>query len=606
MISRIVGRLPAALRGSSLYFRIFVITATVMVLTLIVSLIYSLKIFSDTMENKAKQELNNILEQTNKLIDQRIGMYVNTSQLIFNDPTILSLLPLSDQWQGDETFLDNEIKPVINKYALSDPGILSVILVNSRTKQFLPSADFDYYSSGVTDYIDQYYKYAEEFFTRGIVWIPTHPIDYDSVKDPSGNVLKLVRDLYDVNVNYSSTLVINVREQTLYELFDNIHTPANTEFYVLDQTGNVITGTDRKAVGHPAEEALLAAVSKGKDGSFNADYKGNSSLFVFHSLDDVGWTTIGIVPVDEMLKDKNRIVKGVRLVVLGLLFVSVLAAWLLAFSITKPIRKLTTKMQQVKGGNLEVQMDIHSKDEIGLLSLTFNKMISRINELMSQLKESHQKERESEIKALQANINPHFLYNTLESVIWLAESRDYDGVTHIISRLGRYYRLSLSRGMDIVRVRDELAHAENYLSIVKMRYGEKFRYEFDVDPDIYDEPCLKLILQPLVENSLHHGIFPKDHDGIVTVMGKRVGDGIQIIVIDDGIGITRERLDEINDYFRMGRSLELSDSYGIKNVNERIRLKYGGDYGLYFESEEGVGTKVVIKLPARKNGGEHP
>ncbi len=587
-----------ALRGSSLYFRIFITTSVVMALTLSILLIVTLRIFSNTMENKAKQELGNILEQTNKLIDQRIGMYVNTSQLIFNDPTILSLPELSDRWLGNETAFNKEVEPVINKYALSDPGILSVILVNSRDKRFFPSADFDYYSSGVTDYIEHYYSYSKEYFTRGIIWIPTHPIDYDSRSDSDGKVLKLVRDMYDVNVNYSSTLVINVKESSLYELFENIHTPVGTEFYVLDEDGHVITGTDRAAVGERAEDELFSTAIRDRDGSFQANYRNEASLFVFQRLEDVEWTTVGIAPIRELLKDRNDIVSGVRLVVLGLLLVSVLAAWLLAYSITKPIRGLTGKMQQVKGGNLDVQMDIRSKDEIGLLSLTFNKMVSRINELMNQLMDSHRKERDAEMRALQANINPHFLYNTLESVIWLAENRDYDGVTRIISRLGRYYRLSLSRGMDIVKIREEIAHAENYLSIVRMRYGDKFRYAFDVDPDIAEEPCLKLILQPLVENSLHHGIFPKDGQGTVTVLGRREGEGIRLTVVDDGIGIPPARLNEINSAFRTGRSLELSGSYGIKNVNERIQLKHGAEYGLYFESEEGVGTRVVVRLPA--------
>ena len=569
-----------------------------MALTLSILLIVTLRIFSNTMENKAKQELGNILEQTNKLIDQRIGMYVNTSQLIFNDPTILSLPELSDRWLGNETAFNKEVEPVINKYALSDPGILSVILVNSRDKRFFPSADFDYYSSGVTDYIEHYYSYSKEYFTRGIIWIPTHPIDYDSRSDSDGKVLKLVRDMYDVNVNYSSTLVINVKESSLYELFENIHTPVGTEFYVLDEDGHVITGTDRAAVGERAEDELFSTAIRDRDGSFQANYRNEASLFVFQRLEDVEWTTVGIAPIRELLKDRNDIVSGVRLVVLGLLLVSVLAAWLLAYSITKPIRGLTGKMQQVKGGNLDVQMDIRSKDEIGLLSLTFNKMVSRINELMNQLMDSHRKERDAEMRALQANINPHFLYNTLESVIWLAENRDYDGVTRIISRLGRYYRLSLSRGMDIVKIREEIAHAENYLSIVRMRYGDKFRYAFDVDPDIAEEPCLKLILQPLVENSLHHGIFPKDGQGTVTVLGRREGEGIRLTVVDDGIGIPPARLNEINSAFRTGRSLELSGSYGIKNVNERIQLKHGAEYGLYFESEEGVGTRVVVRLPA--------
>lgn len=590
---------PFGMRRGSIYYRIFMTTAAVMVLTLAASSIVSLIIFTDILERRAADNVSNILEQTNKLIDQRLGGLVNTSQQIFSDSDIIDLLHKIPEKAGyqDDPYFSSLVNPKLYKYILSDPGILSLMLVNRQKNWFIPSVDFDYFSSGVEGYIRHYNQYSDDYFTRGILWIPTHPVDYASREDPGGNILKLVRDIYDSNLNYAATLVINVKERSLYELFESIKIPAGTFFYVLDEKGNVISSTDSKEVGRSNVSPLFARAIREQNGSFTADFRGKSRLFVFRKLKDADWTTVGAVPVDEMLKDQNRIVKGISLLVVVLLVFSVLGTWMLTYSISRPIRRLIVKMKQVKDGNLDVQVDIRSKDEIGLLSHTFNTMIYRIHELLNQLNKSHLKEREAEMRALQANINPHFLYNTLESVIWLAENRNYDDITKIVSMLGRYYRLSLSRGMDIVKVRDELAHVENYLSIEQMRYGDKFTYRIEVDPELYEYPCLKLILQPIVENSVHHGILPMKEKGWIDIRGRISGDHISITVTDNGCGIPRERLQEINEYFRTGRSLELPNSYGIKNVNERIQLKYGPDYGLIYESEEGSGTKVEIVLP---------
>lgn len=597
MIGWIRGKASLLFWGKSINYRIFMMTATFMVAALIVSTQWTMHIFSDSLENRAKENMNNILEQTNKLIDVRVSGVVNTSNLIFNDPNMIGLVEgISRETAPDEYYLTNTANPIINKYVLSDPGIVSIMLVNKQKNWFIPSADFDYYASGVSTFIQNYYKYADEFFTRGLIWVPSHPIDYSSKEHPREKIIKLVRDIYDQKVEYTATMIINISERSISDLFRNVNTPDSTVFYVIDQDSHMISGTDLLKLDDSGEARPLLTAAEKRNGSMIAEFRGKPYLFVFHKLENVDWITVGAVPVEEMLKDRDKIVGGIRIFVLFLVIVSIIGTWVLSYSITKPIRKLTEIMRDVKAGNLDAKAEIHTRDEIGMLGHSFNMMLQRIGELLHQLKASHEKEKQAEIRALQANINPHFLYNTLESVIWLAESKDYEEITELISKLGKYYRLSLSRGMEIVKIKDELAHAEHYLAIERIRHGDKFDYEIDVADEILEHECLKLILQPLVENALHHGILQKEGRGMIVIRGRKEGEAIVLTVQDNGKGIAKERLDEITELFRSGRSFELPSSYGIKNVNERLQLKYGMDCGLFYLSEEGAGTLAEVRI----------
>jgi two-component system sensor histidine kinase YesM len=602
MVGWIRGKASFLFWGKSINYRIFVMTATFMAVALIVSTQWSMNIFSDSLESKAKENMGNILEQTNKLIDMRISGILNTSNLIFNDPNMITLFDgISRETSPDEYYLTNTANPIINKYVLSDPSIVSIMLVNKKKNWFIPSADFDYYATGVSTFIQHYYTYAEEYFTRGIIWVPSHPIDYSSKEHSHEKIIKLVRDIYDQKIEYAATMIINISERSISDLFRNVNTPDSTVFYVIDQDSHVISGTDQLQLNDSEEAKPFLTAAERQDGSMIAEFRGKPHLFVFHKLVGVDWISVGAVPVEEMLKDRNKIVSGIRIFVLFLLIISIIGTWVLSYSITKPIRKLSGIMRDVKAGNLDIKVEIHTRDEIGMLGHSFNLMLQRVGELLHQLKESHDKEKQAEIRALQANINPHFLYNTLESVIWLAESKDYEEITELISKLGKYYRLSLSRGMEIVKIKDELAHAEHYLAIERIRHGDKFIYEIEVESEILEYECLKLILQPLVENALHHGILHNQGKGMISIRGRKEGEAIVLTIQDNGQGIAKSRLDEINELFRSGRSFELPSSYGIKNVNERLQLKYGMDCGLFYRSEEGTGTLVEVRKTAKKN-----
>lgn len=252
-------------------------------------------------------------------------------------------------------------------------------------------------------------------------------------------------------------------------------------------------------------------------------------------------------------------------------------------------------MRRVEDGDFDVDIDIRSNDEIEHLGTSFKVMLQRIKELMKQTKEDQAAIRRSELKALQAQINPHFLYNALDAIVWMAESKKHDKVVLMTSALAKYFRISLSKGKEVIQVKDEIEHIKNYLVIQKIRYDKKLEYTIDVDQDILKYDILKLVLQPLVENSIYHGIKNLPGGGTVEIVGKQVDDKILLQVKDNGVGIPEERLENIlqsesEDKVRTG-------GVGLKNVHERIQLYYGEAYGLSIESKVNVGTTVNVWLP---------
>ena len=267
-------------------------------------------------------------------------------------------------------------------------------------------------------------------------------------------------------------------------------------------------------------------------------------------------------------------------------------------SFTRPITDLVEVTERISQGDLEVRSTNGSKDEVGVLSESMNQMIEKINELLSQITKEQIRIREAELELLQAQINPHFLYNTLDTIIWLAEGGDQKRVVDMVKSLSAFFRTSLSRGRDIITIREELQHAGSYLEIQQFRYQDILEYEIDVAEEYYDYTIPKITIQPLVENALYHGIKNKRGGGKINITAKDAGDDFVICVSDNGIGMTDERLAEVTKGLTGSAPAE-NAIYGLYNVNERIRLKFGATYGITLHSVYNEGSICNILLPKR-------
>lgn len=326
-----------------------------------------------------------------------------------------------------------------------------------------------------------------------------------------------------------------------------------------------------------------------------------------------GWYIYSVKSKSALLMNLIRALKIIVVFLAFIFGISTLFITLGVKKVTEGVRILSTSMEKFGNNNFESRAHCSSKDEIGKLCDNFNNMAEEIQKLLEQ-KESYieklkiekelsrklqEQKRNAELQALQAQINPHFLYNVLNMITLEAEDVGATDISQLSASLGRFFRLSLSKGAEVIKLEAEVEHVENYLRIQSLRYKEKMTYIIEMDQELKTVPVIKLILQPLVENSIYHGIKPSLRNGYIRILIQKKEDVINIQVIDNGVGIPEQKVKVINEQLGNGRKMECN-GYGIYNVNERVKLAYGKKYGLKYISEPGVLTKAILEIPLKR------
>jgi two-component system, sensor histidine kinase YesM len=311
------------------------------------------------------------------------------------------------------------------------------------------------------------------------------------------------------------------------------------------------------------------------------------------SLNYVEWDIVGVAFSDDVNFLNSEIAQYILWVLLLAICITVLFSWFISNKISDPVTHLEKSMRKVTAGDLNTRIYIESgESEVVALTESFNHMVSRIQNLIKENQKEHELKRKTELEALQSQINPHFLYNTLDSIVWMAETEHKDEVITMVNALANFFRISISDGKGIIKLRDEIRHAKNYMLIQKNRYTDKFEYETHADESLLELMVPKLMVQPLLENALYHGMEYLMDVGKIVVTAEADEKYLYVRVSDNGVGMDEETLKNILEEKRDKRN-----GIGVKNVNERIKLIFGQEYGLFYESEIEVGTTVTIKLP---------
>jgi two-component system sensor histidine kinase YesM len=306
--------------------------------------------------------------------------------------------------------------------------------------------------------------------------------------------------------------------------------------------------------------------------------------------------------LSELLAVRSKTQLAYLLTALLLIVVSSIIAIILSGEITKPLKELANSMKEVQEGHFEhAEIGIFDKNEIGMLSNTFNIMTRKIKELMEENVLEQKLKRKSELKALQSQINPHFLYNTLDSIIWMSEGGKNQEVVIMTSSLAKLLRQSISNEDEIVSINNEIGYTRSYLTIQQMRYKDKLEFEINIEENVLKESIVKLVIQPLVENSIYHGIKYKEGKGLIRITGYKEKKEIIICIEDNGKGMDEETLQHIFDKKQNSNS----SGVGVNNVNDRLKLYYGSSYGLKYQSKIEVGTVVEVRLPISCGGEDY-
>ncbi len=433
-----------------------------------------------------------------------------------------------------------------------------------------------------------------------IVWFPPHEGSF-ATQTVGEDIITLGMPIVDKkDGKISGVVLVDILQSKILEII-NSRLGKSGYFIIMDQHNNIILqpDVDTELVAIDEIKNKIGQINDGETHTFNLQ----KAMIVTKSSGITGWKLVGIIPASELQANSAMIGWIIALAVIVIVFFSAFIAWRLSSSVSLPIKKMTKLMKKVEEGDLNINIDLKGEDEIVQLGHSFNHMIGEINELMQKVYTEQTNLRKAEFRALQAQINPHFLYNTLDSIIWLArENKNHDIIT-MISSLTKLFRIGISKGSEMISIEQEIEHVASYLTIQHIRYKNKFNYIIRVDPRINNYLTLKLILQPLVENAIYHGIKMKKEYGTIRIVGSEQDDCIVFEVSDTGIGMNEEELEKLMEYLNRDDIQESrSKGYGIRNVQQRIKIFFGNEYGLHYFSKSGEGTTVIVKIPKRQEG----
>ena len=506
--------------------------------------------------------------------------------------------------ENEDTYTNLSVGKNMRAYEMSSQAFsdtllsrqdISSIMIFGRKKIFLNESIYSY-RNVVMDYSGmEWYKEALENPDDMIITGP----NIHAFLDTDDQCISLSREIQSYeDGTFRGVILINLNRNKIAEICESFQENTDSLFGILNEDGEVVyqKGDSEGSLFRNEElKDLREAIRTNTKSSFRVNVNGKEYLITKRIMDNTGWCLVNMVPYSQILSDLWRTTLIMALAIVGILVITLIGLDQILTNVIKPLKKLESHMKKVNLENLNEKVVIDTDDEISHLAGKFNSMLERIENLKEQVVEEQEDKRKYELQALQAQINPHFLYNTLDSIIWMAETQDTN-IVPMTEALAKLFRISLNKGNEEILLKKELEHVKNYLIIQSMRYADKFTYDIQTEGHVENCHVIKLIIQPIVENCIYHGIKKKRGSGHISIRAFQQEKNLIIKVSDDGCGMTEEirskiLSDEIEPENISGSGI------GVRNVNERIQLRFGKEYGIFYESEEGKGTTVTYVLP---------
>lgn len=558
---------------------------------------------SSTLVEQFQYSSNNTLQQTTLYLDKILTDVINTTdQAAFHDTltdffyrdssndSLPSLITKYEEIKNtlDSLFVSSELYSI--ELYLNKEDVLCLSESNGQRNIHFISMDNTFATNlneQLSDHIGR------------ILWLPPRNVQHNITKEESRIVTgaKYIKNiLYNTNVGI---ITINIDQEYLNSIIKSSTVLPNSFSLLLDAKGNVMAVSDPDIFQNSSisSKLIFDSIENDKD-SITMDEQ--MMLLDSSAIKATDWTLVTVIPYEEMLKTGINTRNLMLLVMLAVSFLFLGIAYFISILITRRIQKLTDTMQNIRMEEYPViEEEEDGNDEISILAHTYNYMMEKIKDYSDTHYQMGIDLKNSEMKALQAQINPHFLYNTLDLVHWISVQYGAEEISEIVSLLSKFYKLSLNHGKEIISVRDAINHLKIYVQLQNHRFDDAIQLNLELNPEIYDYGILNLLLQPIVENSILHGIFEKEiPNGTITVIGEVEDKILTFKIIDDGIGMTREQIDHILRSSETDTSSRSSSNgYGIKNIIDRIHLYYGTEYDLTYESVPGEYTMALLRIP---------
>lgn len=548
----------------------YLIASVVLVTVFGVALYYSI---SNVILNESLSTTKNAVEGSGRYVEGYIDKLKTLAHIIGANPDTMACVG------KNENHMTDDVMDLIELSLEADPYLESIVIVSKSGDIISNEADLNMTMS--EDMMEQaWYQAAIE--SEMPVLTSARMQSFSMDKD--NWVISISQEITDESGTNIGVLLIDIRYEVLESYFSDLDLGETGYVYILNQGGEVVYHEDTSYFTDEDKQKELRKMAA------MVGYDDEMDLLIHpYQLSNADWTLVGVSGLSGLDSVRRQIIETVLVVGLILLVIVLISGMFIAERITKPIKSLEIAMRDTDHQLQQVEIEASGSYEATQLAIQFNKMMERIHQLMGDVKEQEQYLRTYEINALHSQINPHFLYNSLDTIVWMAEFGDSDKVIEITKSLAKFFRLSLSKGQEMIQLSDELEHVKQYLFIQKQRYMEKLNYEFDTS-EIPDMKVPKIILQPIVENAIYHGIRDLDRPGKIVIRTHVMADNLSIIIEDNGKGFKYDNKD-------LPKSSKVKlGGVGLMNVDKRIKLYYGEAYGLSIESVIGKGTKVTLKL----------
>ncbi len=550
--------------------------------------ISSYSVSKKAIDNRVLEYSRQLIKQTGENIDLKLSVYQDFMMTVLSNPDILKKLKEVDKIETNQQFVDD----------LSLTTKLAYFLSVSQEFKTISFISKKHYIKGISRWDDKSMDNVSVFYTRTInagnhfSWFPTRICYfYESARSGKENVFSLTKQVVDINDGSSMDMVavIDIREGVLSDICSkNSSGNMSIESFIVDDGGMILSHPDKsylfKNIGMYLDERDVGEILRPdkQDESIETVYNNRGVLINYHKLKSNNWKIINIINKDSLYKESNQAIKIIMLIALLSIFLSIITAYFITQTISNPLSVMARTMRQVVAGDLSVRIketeNKRSYDEITILQESFNYMISKIEDLINKVYEEQNNKRVAEIKALEAQINPHFLYNTLDTIKWTALIQKANNAAEMASMLSRLLHISLGSGRETILVQEEIEHVQCYIGIQKFRFNFNFEVKYNIDEKTKRLRTPKLILQPIVENAILHGLAEVYEGGIITINCFIVEGMLKFEIIDNGCGFDMSEADVLKE--SKHKSAERFSGIGIANVDERIKLICGQQFGI--------------------------
>ncbi|MEH7333912.1 sensor histidine kinase [Neobacillus drentensis] len=573
-----------SIRFKLLFYFFVIIILCVMTLTLLGSSIYK-----KSLQDEATSYTVQMMEQVWNQIENDLNVKDDMIHYLSMDETIQEYM----NQENPSAELKEKVNQKLKVYKDRHSEMAGLLIVN-QSGQYASNETFPI----SRDTLTKEYWYKQAINSPDKLQLISNPVGRN-IKESSNiqvnNLLSVVKAIKDPKSNQvSGVILIDLKLDFIKKVIQSIRLGKSGFIFILNKEGNVVYSPVNSIVYRINPDWLTKIHTHSLEKVINH----NKYQIIYNTYPSIQWKVVGVFSLDETTEVVSRVQFYTYIIGVITLLLSSIASWFFTSSIINPVNKLKALMKNVEEGRFDLAFHSKYNDEIGQLGSSYNRMIQEISRLIQLVYTEQKNKREAELKILQAQIKPHFLYNTLDTIQWMAYEYKANRIVEMVNALTTLFRIGLNKGNEFITIAEEIKHVESYLIIQMTRYESKLEYEIIMDDNVRNFKILKLLLQPLVENAIYHGIRNKRGKGKITIDVKLEANNLLLTVQDTGIGLLEEKLIELNmDLDNKNHMEPREQGYGLFNVNDRIKLVYGSDYGISIESQYTEWTRVKIRLP---------